>query len=125
MKRAIALTLALLVALPWAALPLGAGAPCAPAGKEAMASCCTTSGSAPESSLLPGCCRFTPRSEAAPIQASGVSPAPKPLQSPETPAAVVTCAALEFLRGSFASVVLTPSPPSIHAPPTETTHLLI
>lgn len=126
-KRMIALMLAMAVALPWAALPAGAGSPCGPSANDSMASCsaCRSGGELPESSLRPGCCRFAPRGEAAPIQASSVSPTPKPQHSPETPAAAIASVSVDRARAFGASIVHISPPPQSHAPPTETTRLLI
>jgi hypothetical protein len=127
MKRTMALTMMLLVALPWAVLPAGAGSACGPGERGASVSCsfCTLNGSAPEAeSLRPGCCRFTPRTEAAPLQASGISASPSPHHSPEAPAAL---AGVPFhgAHGLIQVVSISAAPPPAHAPPTETTHLLI
>ena len=127
MKRTIALMLVLLVGLPWSVLPAGAGSACGPGDMDASASCsfCSSDGGAPVTeSLLPGCCRFTPRAEAAPIQASGVSASPLPKQAPDEAVAVADFASLGA-RGPIRADLAARAIPPIHAPPTATTHLLI
>jgi len=127
LKRTIAITMVLLVGLPWSALPSVAGSACGPRDLDASESCsfCSSDGSTTVTeSLRPGCCRFTPRAEAAPIQAAGVSSSPSPHQTPCTPAAPADFATDDVdgcLRGDLAARPLTP----IHAPTTATTHLLI
>jgi len=127
MKRTIALALVLLVGLPWSVLPAGAGSACGPGAPDASASCsyCSTGdGASVTENLHPGCCRYTPRAEAAPIQASGISASPPPNQSPDAAVAVADFASPgtpDLVRADLAGGAIPPIP----APPTATTHLLI
>lgn len=137
MRRFTALLLALIVGLPWAVMPVTAGSGCATAelgvaarNAQKKADACSYCAPAPRASsgretFHASCCRFAPGTEASQAQAGGVSLTPKPLQSPEAPTAVLS-GVTEVDAPNVVRIARAPNRrPAPHAPPTETTHLLL
>jgi hypothetical protein len=127
MKRMLATMLMALVALPWAVMPATAGSACAMPGVR-VSSCSYCAATAPSASepftLRSGCCRFLPATSLTPAPATGVSLTPKPHHAPDAIATTPGPTAPPCLAAPRLARDAARSGPA-HAPPTETTHLLI
>jgi hypothetical protein len=120
---------AVLIGLPWAVLPAFSGSACVKGMPDDAASCTycapdSRSASA-DATLSAGCCFYGAGSETAPLQASGTSVTPRPHHSPDAPVAAMA-GLVEIVPPDAVRVARSPERRlPAHAPPTETTHLLL
>lgn len=128
-RRSLTLFAAVLIGLPWAVLPAFSGSPCAKGMPKADASCtycAPDSRPAPAGATLSaGCCFYSAGSETAPLQASGTSLSPKPHHAPDAPVAVPAGSAVIGAPGAIRVALAPELRFPAHAPPTETTRLLL
>ncbi|HSQ60589.1 MAG TPA: hypothetical protein VLT84_09185 [Acidobacteriota bacterium] len=128
-RRTLTLLAAVLIGLPWAVLPAFSGSSCAKGMTKDAASCAYC---APESraayaatTVSAGCCSYAPGSQTTPLQASGASLSPKPHHTPDAPVAAMA-SLVEIVTPDAVRIARSPERRlPAHAPPTETTHLLL